>query len=443
MSTGDADRVRVFETADDSSSRRPPSGFVLLAVGLLIGMAVGVLFLPSGASNRQLTEPSVITTAQLPPISTTSTTATTDPSVTVDGLQGRIRVLESELERAEARVLELGLEVDPVQYAPVVGCDARQQAFGAELDSYFVGPVGFWFPSQDLSGEGEEAAMAVWTTVEAGDSVTLAVPDGERDRYSLLWNPATWQDGHSGEPAVTLEACDARFPTVFVGGFAGAYNSCAPLDVYFGNDPQPTRVIFSLGNVDCPDGPTPLELPEPGPVPDVIGLTVRQARTALRLVGLVPIAEDGDRAVDRDGIVFAQEPNDGRTYEPGTIIGMRTCRAANHVVATYQSRLEGTGVTLSNGWMAPSGDKESWWFVSALVSGGSNDGQVATWALPAFGGGVDSVNTPNLSFPANEVSQSFDFGDRRFTPDDYGVTDWLDLDGAIASQQCVTISNDR
>lgn len=134
-----------------------------------------------------------------------------------------------------------------------------------------------------------------------------------------------------------------------------------------------------------------------------------------------------------------------RTYEPGTIIGLRTCRAANHVVATYQSRLEGTGVTLSNGWMAPSPNTnlESWWFVSALVSGGSSDGQVATWALPGFGGGVDAVNTPNLSFPANEVSQSFDFGDRRFTPDDYGVADWLDLDGAIASQQCVTISNDR
>ncbi len=231
---------------------------------------------------------------------------------------------------------------------------------------------------------------------------------------------------------------------MFVGGFAATHDDCAPLDLYFGDDPQPTQIVIALGIVDCPDGTTPVELPEPGPLPDVIGLTVRQARLAIRLVGLIPMAEAGDRAVDPDGIVYAQEPNDRLTYEPGTIIGLRACQQASHVVATYQLRLDGTGVTLSNGWMAPSQttNLDSWWFVSALVSGGPSDGRVATWALPSFGG-VDPVNTPGLSFPANEVSQGFDFGDRRFTPDDYGVADWVELDGALASQLCVEVSNDR
>ena len=113
-------------------------------------------------------------------------------------------------------------------------------------------------------------------------------------------------------------------------------------------------------------------------------------------------------------------------------------------MATFQEKLEGTGVTLSHAWMAPNHDAnlESWYLVSALVWGGATDGQIATWALPGFtpGAGVDLINTPGLSVPANDVAQGFGFGYRILAPEDYGVADWLDLDGSVASQQCVVAS---
>jgi hypothetical protein len=291
----------------------------------------------------------------------------------------------------------------------------------------------------------EEPFEGVVAGVERGDSVTLVVPVSERGNYSLLWNPATGRGDDtvaSGEFAVTLRACDG-YQTAFLGGFATIKQYCAPLDVYFGDSTEPERIFLPFGGVDCPDGSLPLAKPELAPVPDVVGSTLRDARLAIRLADLVPMVSGGD-PIDPEGMVWGQEPGHEGTYQPGTIIGLRTCQPADHVVATYQARLEETGVTLSGGWMAPSlgNNLESWFFVSALVTGGPTDGEIATWALPGFGpsAGVDSENTPNLSFPANEVSQGFNFGDRRFTPEQYGVDDWLDLDGAVASQRCVSLS---
>ncbi len=402
-------------------------------------MALGVLL------SRTDSEPTATTAPILPAAVETTSTTTAEPVVTSDELLGQIEDLESLLEAAEKREFELGLEIAPVLYAAVVGCDSRQQTFGQWWDGFFVGPVGFWFPSSER-GDGVEFSE-VWTIIEPAESVTLVVPKGARDSVSLFWDPSTWRGDRSvasGEPAVTLEACDATFPTAFAGGMASKQEYCAPLDVFFGDDPEPERIILPIGQVECSAGTIPLAFPELGPVPDVTGMSVRDARLAIRKAALFPSVNPGD-SIEPGGRVWGQKPGPGETPPEGSVIGLRTCQPADDVAATYQGRLEGTGVTLSEAWMAPLHDNnfESWYFVSALVSGGPTDGQVATWALPGFTPGVtvDSTNTPSLSFPVNEVSQSFNFGDRRFTPEDYGVSDWLDLDGAIASQRCVKLGS--
>lgn len=122
-----------------------------------------------------------------------------------------------------------------------------------------------------------------------------------------------------------------------------------------------------------------------------------------------------------------------------------TCLPGDRVIATYNERLIETPTTLTNAWLVASNSPhlDSWYFISTLVLEGPTDGQIATWAIPAFNpaGAVDIVNTPGLSIPANEVSLSLNFGTRRVQPGDYGVDDWMDLDGAGESQQCVIISN--
>lgn len=436
MSDRNGDQVEVVGSTGNPPPppRLAPSSLVLLVVGLVGGVALGVLLSSSGSEPPATTAPTLTAAVE-----TTSTT-TTESSASSDELLDRIEDLESLLEEAEKREFELGLEVAPGMYAPVLGCDARQKVSGQRSDGFLVGPLGFWFPS-DESGEFHEVSILL----EPAESVTLVVPKEERDSVSLFWDPSTWRGDRSitsGDPAVTLAACNASFPTVFAGGMVSEQDYCAPLDIYLGDDPEPERVILPIGQAQCSAGTIALVFPELGPVPDVTGMSVRDARLAIRKAAFIPSVNPGDSLVP-DGRVWGQEPSPGESPGEGSIIGLRTCRPADDVAATYQGRLEGTGVTLSEAWMAPLHDDylESWYFVSALVSGGSHDGQVATWAIPGFTPGVtvDSTNTPNLSFPANEVSQSFDFGDRRFTPEDYGVSDWLDLDGAIASQRCVRL----
>ena len=89
-------------------------------------------------------------------------------------------------------------------------------------------------------------------------------------------------------------------------------------------------------------------LPELGPVPDVTGLTVREARLAIRLAALVPVVNRGD-PIDPSGMVWGQEPGAGQTPESGAAVGLRTCWPADQVVSLYQNRLEGTGVILCCG----------------------------------------------------------------------------------------------
>jgi hypothetical protein len=115
------------------------------------------------------------------------------------------------------------------------------------------------------------------------------------------------------------------------------------------------------------------------------------------------------------------------------------CEDAAHVVAAFSERLP-AGVSFETPKMVLSRDAslESWYFSSARIVGGGFDGELASWAHPGFDGtSVDTTNTPNLSVPINEAASSLGFGMTSLDPTDYGVTDWLQLDGALDSQQCV------
>jgi hypothetical protein len=114
------------------------------------------------------------------------------------------------------------------------------------------------------------------------------------------------------------------------------------------------------------------------------------------------------------------------------------CQTADHVTATFVDRLP-TDVTLEAARMVLSrvANLESWYFISARIEGGPFDGQLASWALPGFDGiHVDTTNTPNLAVPINEAATYLGFGMTTLDPINYGVNDWLQLDGALASQRC-------
>lgn len=118
------------------------------------------------------------------------------------------------------------------------------------------------------------------------------------------------------------------------------------------------------------------------------------------------------------------------------------CENAAHVAAAFADRLP-TDVSLGTARMVLSRDAtlDSWYFMSARVVGGPFDGQLASWAHPGFHGSVDTTNTPNLAVPINESASYLGFGMTSLDPANYGVDDWLQLDGALASQRCVQMED--
>ncbi|MGZ8785457.1 MAG: hypothetical protein ACXW1Y_07840, partial [Acidimicrobiia bacterium] len=279
MSDRNGDRVQVVGAGDDRPAWRPPGGLLLILAGLVVGLAGGVLLTRPGTSSDAVNEPPPPTTTA-PPDPETTTTTVADSRL--ERYRERISELESELTAAQ---FQLGLETNPAEVAFVVDCNTSLgNQFGQDwqANSYFVGPVWFFRLIENLSDM--ETVSEVFAGVERGDSVTLVVPASERANYSLLWNPATWTGDYtvaSGEPAVTLRACD-QYPTAFIGGFITAKQYCAPLDLYFRDSTEPERIILPFGGVDCPDGSFPVAKPELGPVPDVVGSTLRDARLAIR-----------------------------------------------------------------------------------------------------------------------------------------------------------------
>ena len=121
------------------------------------------------------------------------------------------------------------------------------------------------------------------------------------------------------------------------------------------------------------------------------------------------------------------------------LVTTAVCEDAAHVTAAFVDHLP-PDVTLGTAQMVLSrdADLESWYFTSARVVGGPFDGELASWAHPGFdGSNVDTTNTPGLAVPINEAASYMGFGRTSLEPAGYGVDYWLQLDGALASQQCV------
>jgi hypothetical protein len=126
------------------------------------------------------------------------------------------------------------------------------------------------------------------------------------------------------------------------------------------------------------------------------------------------------------------------------LVSPAPCEDAQHIVAAFTGRLP-DGVALMTPQMVVSRDAtlESWYFMTARVEGGPFGGELATWAHPGFDGRtVDTTNTPSLAVPANDAAASLGFGMTTLDPITYGVDNWLQLDGATASQRCLQLAGD-
>jgi hypothetical protein len=142
------------------------------------------------------------------------------------------------------------------------------------------------------------------------------------------------------------------------------------------------------------------------------------------------------------GVSLSQDDLDQievRSPSPTTPTG--GCEDASWVVATFTSRLpEGTHLEQPQMLLSRDPLLESWYFISARIVGGPEDGQVATWAFPKLDPTERTqlpANMAQLAVPANQAAASLGFGMTTLNPTDYGVADWMQLDGALASQQCL------
>ena len=109
-----------------------------------------------------------------------------------------------------------------------------------------------------------DAALKVLAVVDAGASVTLAVPEAERQRISLLYDvggPRIDRDlGLSdGTSSVRFSACSSgsEYPgrqTQFNGGFFVRDAHCAAIDAWLEGRADPIRrwLPFGVGDRHCP-----------------------------------------------------------------------------------------------------------------------------------------------------------------------------------------------
>ncbi|MFZ0625856.1 MAG: PASTA domain-containing protein [Acidimicrobiia bacterium] len=292
---------------------------VVAAAGVALGLVVGST---SGSTSGE-------TTTSTSLVATTAV-ATSVPGGVVAEYESRIADLERQLgearqaqEELKRQLLDYQVDLDPVQYAPRVGCDlsvAQPQDFSEKAE--WIGPVGFYdFTNEFTNFDGNE----IFLTVEAGESVTMVIPRYQRTSYSLLWDPSGNLGPGStfpGSSYVTLEACPDS-PTTFIGGFYVNNSLCGSLDLYFDDQAEPKRIALPFAERQCDGSAIPLLPVEPGPVPDVVGMGLADARLQIRLAGLVPAVDDGD-PTGGDSVVWAQEPPGGMEVPIGSVIGFRT-----------------------------------------------------------------------------------------------------------------------
>jgi hypothetical protein len=144
--------------------------------------------------------------------------------------------------------------------------------------SVFAGPLVFYSADQyaeqpaslfaPVDGNDRYVGQKLLVLIRRDAVATVVVPESERSRAALLYNPAAWNDANAyriedGESAVTFKACKkgqtARVGgpltamTQFNGGFVVAGVRCVPLDVRVRGEDQiiPVKVKLSFGAGDC------------------------------------------------------------------------------------------------------------------------------------------------------------------------------------------------
>ena len=163
--------------------------------------------------------------------------------------------------------------------------------------------------------------------------------------------------------------------------------------------------------------------------------------TGTKLVVTGVDEEAGDVAVVID--VLESEPrmfaHDGRV-QSATLVTNRCFDASQSASDLSRYLDEWTDSSLSRPWAVLSLDPglESWLFLSAKVSDGPHHGEIATWAVPGFSFAPEPLQIGWL-LPANDVAAAIEPGiSNPLQPENYGISDWLELDGAKESQSCAS-----
>jgi hypothetical protein len=77
----------------------------------------------------------------------------------------------------------------------------------------------------------------------------------------------------------------------------------------------------------------------------------------------------------------------------------------------------------------------SHYFVSAVILGGPDDGQMASWALPGLSGSINPTDAPSSETPINEATARLGLT-LPSVGSGYTTAEWLQFDGVLASQRC-------
>jgi hypothetical protein len=126
----------------------------------------------------------------------------------------------------------------------------------------------------------------------------------------------------------------------------------------------------------------------------------------------------------------------GGWVQQAELVTPSICEDGTDVTASFRRRLQ-PDVQLGPARMVKSRDVNlrSHYFVSAVIVGGPDDGQIATWALPGFSGSLDPIDAPSMETPINEATVRLGLT-LPSVGSGYSTAEWLQFDGVLASQRC-------
>ena len=126
----------------------------------------------------------------------------------------------------------------------------------------------------------------------------------------------------------------------------------------------------------------------------------------------------------------------GGWVQQAELVTPSVCEDGTDVTASFRRRLL-PDVQLGLARMVKSRDVNllSYYFVSAVILGGPDDGQIATWALPGFSGSINPIDAPSMKTPINEATVRLGLT-LPSVGSGYTTAEWLQFDGVLASQRC-------